>query len=151
MSPTYPKMIIFDLDDTLIQEGFPITEPIICDDTMKILQYLRTKNVKTVLATHNYSADYILEKLDLTKYFDLVLAYHDYTDKASHLWNALRKFNLNPSDVVFYDDIIENIQAVCKQGACGILVNYVTGVTFEQVELKFSSDTKIDTSINQGE
>ena len=112
---TIPKLVVFDLDNTLINEGFSDTEPILCDDTLKILEYLKSKPVKIVLATHNYSVSYIIDKLGIDNYFDLVLAYHDYTNKASHLWNTVTKFDVQSHEIVFYDDLAENIRAVRMQ------------------------------------
>lgn len=137
-TPRLPyKAVMFDLDDTLIQETYSVTGPVLCKDTLAILDYLEDQSVKIILATHNYSADEILEKLDIAWHFDLVLAYYDYSDKASHLRKALQEFDLKPSEVVFYDDMAENTRSVRTQGADSVLVSQRTGVTLDQVKSKF--------------
>jgi FMN phosphatase YigB (HAD superfamily) len=52
----------------------------------------------------------------------------------SHLSKILEKFNdIKPEEMVFFDDMVENIKEAKSLGINAILVDWKVGVTFEQV------------------
>jgi len=142
------KIAILDLDDTLTKDDY--FGYVLCNDTIIVLEYLKKKQVKIVMATHNYDANNIAHKLGIFKYFDLILSYHDYTDKLSHINTALKIFNFEPSDAIFYDDLYENIfvdknrfqptaENICSARKYGIKTVHVgkNGILIDQVDDKF--------------
>ncbi len=97
---------VFDLDDTLIHEGFKT--PILMPNTM-----------------------YILE---ISKFFDLILDYHDYTRKKSHLSKIIEYFDVKPCEIIFFDDLYENTDMVNKMGIHTVLVNHITGIGIKDID-----------------
>jgi FMN phosphatase YigB (HAD superfamily) len=131
MSLKEEKLYIFDLDDVLIHNKNNI--PILVNCVVKILQKLKDNSIKIALASHNYSAKEILEKLKIIQYFDFIVAYYDYTDKMSHLRKILDYFKINPTQVWFFDDLHENIVSANKLKINAKLIYYETGITEENI------------------
>jgi len=129
-----PKIVLFDLDYTLTVERED-TGMELCDDALAILVWLkaREERLKIVLVTHNDYAFHVCQKLKMDRFFDLILAHHDNTNKASHLSRALQHFGMEPSDAVFFDDVFENVVTGRRLGVRSIQVSSRTGITFQQV------------------
>ncbi len=133
------QLYIFDLDDTLIHEGFnqysdAVRYGTACDDTLKILQRLKACKVKTAIASNNYNAAKILRFLNLYEYFDLIVGHSDNSCKANHLTFILSHFSGIPkSEIVFYDDYQENIETAKSMNIQSVLVDWKTGVNWEDV------------------
>jgi len=133
-----PKLAVFDLDDTLVHEGFADEHPILCDDTLGILTMLRDMGVKIALASHNHKSEVILQNSDIRHYFDSVQAYHDYTDKQSHLKNIMKELSIEPKQTVFFDDLIENLNGVARLGVKVVPVSNIRGVTMSDIRTVFN-------------
>ena len=139
------KLVIFDLDDTLIHEGF--SDNILCDDTEYVLKRLKELKIPIVLATHNHEAHRILAQIHIRNsksnmFFDTIFAYHDYTNKKSHLTKIIEQYSsISPSEMLFFDDLGKNIITATKLGITGHLVNYTTGITRKDLELYFPEYT----------
>src|SRR6187549_3987979 len=102
------RAVCLDLDDVICHEGFTPDHPIICDEAMAVLDYLRIRQatgLKIILASHNLAARTILDRLEIADRFDLILGYHDWTDKASHLRKVLDEYGLQPAQVILFDDL----------------------------------------------
>jgi HAD superfamily phosphatase (TIGR01681 family) len=130
------KLAVFDLDDTLIHEGFADSEPILCNDTMAILELLKKNNIKIALASHNHNAETIMKNAGIYNFFDFVQAYYDFTDKASHIHNIMEHFsffNIKLDEMVFYDDMKINIIKARINGINAKLVSHKTGITLDDV------------------
>ncbi len=127
------KLVIFDLDDCLIHEGFD--EPIICDDTIEILKYLKNMDVKISLASHNYQGLEILKRIGLYEYFDpqLCCAFFDDTKK-KHLASIISTSGIPHEDIIFFDDLDCNIIYGRSIGIQSIRVDYRKGITLEQIK-----------------
>jgi HAD superfamily phosphatase (TIGR01681 family) len=131
------KVAIFDLDDTLIHEGFEEfrdEHSTLCDDTIQVLDTLRGKGIKIALASHNYGAESMLKDLNLFDYFCTIQAYYDDTDKKSHINKILKELNVVPKEVVFFDDLIENIESISGLGIKSIQVSWEHGVKLSDIK-----------------
>ena len=123
-------LYIFDLDDVLIHEGLNN----LCDDTLKVLEYLYSKNKYIILASHNTNAKNILEQCNILKYFDDIYYYYDDTDKRSHLSDILNTFSfIDRSKIIFYDDLESNINTGKSMNIKSILVDWTTGIKFKDI------------------
>jgi FMN phosphatase YigB (HAD superfamily) len=134
ISETNVEVVVFDLDDVLIHEGFQ--EPILCDQTLDVLNYLKSKNIKMAIASHNLNAEKIIAKLKLQDYFCLILGYYDHTDKASHLHKIIKDLNIDRSKILFCDDLSENIRQARVIGISTIYVNWQNGILLEDIKSK---------------
>ena len=124
------KVIIFDLDDVLIHEGF---EPyLLCDDVIDVLTYLKNKNYKLAIASHNDDTIEILTKTNLLKYFDYIQGFDD-VSKTKHFKNIIDHFKINYNDCYLFDDLQANIDLAERLGIKCKLVNYITGVTMYDI------------------
>jgi HAD superfamily phosphatase (TIGR01681 family) len=125
-------LYIFDLDDTLIHEGFNFHETKLCNDTIEVLEYLKTNGYKIVLASHNSHANEYLKATKIDKYFDF--AYGEYLDKSIMLINIMMKFpNIEPKNIYFYDDVQENISKARVLGINAYLVDWKVGIKKTQI------------------
>ena len=125
------KVIIFDLDDVLIHEGF--NPYIVCNDTLKVLNYLKDKKYKLAIASHNNDTKEILEKTFLLDYFDYIQGF-DSLDKYEHLSNIKEYFGVNFDECCLFDDLESNILLAKKLNITGFLVNYIKGITMNDID-----------------
>lgn len=127
------EVVVFDLDDTLVHEGFHDEYPILCDDTLQVLDLLKGKNIKMAIATHNDNAEIMLKNSGIYDYFAVVQAYCDYTDKRSHMRKISESLNVKLENMAFFDDLPENIEAVRRLGVLAIQVSHISGITLAKV------------------
>jgi HAD superfamily phosphatase (TIGR01681 family) len=130
------KLIVFDLDDTLIHEGFALEkvgEGIICGETVKVLDYLKSKGYKMAIASHNHRAKYYLEYLKLIQYFDYIYG-KDGNDKLEHFNGILTESNIPYENWFFFDDLQINIDHAQKLGIKGKLVDWKNGITMSDLD-----------------
>lgn len=123
------SIFIFDLDDVLIHEGFD--HPILCNDTIKVLNTIRNKG-KLAIASHNDHGLEILKILGIFELFSYIQAYND-RSKLQHFINIIKHFDVNYADCVLFDDLIENINLAKELGMKTILVNHTTGITIDDI------------------
>jgi len=132
------KLAIFDLDDTLIHEGFNI--PRLCDDTIKVLNTLKDKEYRLIIATFNKDAVMILRQLGLYSMFDIVLTssgslYYKSTMIKSIMAGYIKDgYYVDKKNIYFFDDMEDNIEDVLKLMENAILVNYNTGITMDDIK-----------------
>ncbi len=97
------------------------------EDVLKIVQDLRKKRgIKCYLATdqEKYRAEYIKKDLGLEKYLDGFFFSHELGYSKSEIEffeEILKQLNLNPDEVMFWDDENENIQIASQ---IGIMAKY---------------------------
>jgi HAD superfamily phosphatase (TIGR01681 family) len=101
------KLIIFDLDDTLIKTYNDYI--FMCHSVEPILQYLKSKNIKIGLASYNANAGRILKNINLIKYFDVIkyetwTNYYDLDFKRNMLKNIINYTQIPHHEVLFLDD-----------------------------------------------
>ncbi len=128
------KLFIFDLDDTLIHEGFEDEEPILCDDTIKIFELLKSLDINITIATFNENGVNIIKNAGIDKYIIQTEAFCDFHDKSTHVSNILLNYSqLDMNEVCYVDDDNNN----CIKSVFGIktiLADYSKGITLEQIK-----------------
>lgn len=129
------KVVVFDLDDTLIHEGFSESEPRLCAETPKVLEYLLQKGHKLSIASHNHRALKILETIHLHDHFAVVCGYvPKCVTKNPHIEEILTALKAQKDSIVLFDDLQSNITAAKQYGVSAHLVNWKTGITFKDVQ-----------------
>lgn len=136
------KLIIFDLDDTLVHES--PEDPALrkaCAETVSVLQYLKDRGHVLAIASHNLRAKEIAVKEGIDHYFqcgtnDLILAEcPPCFTKMSLVRQILKATKINAKDAVFFDDLIEMISDV-RRNIPDIqvkLVDYRTGIRMQDL------------------
>jgi FMN phosphatase YigB (HAD superfamily) len=130
---SYLKLVIFDLDDTL--HFYDLTQmPAHVKD---ILNFFKRHHVPIAMASLNLHAYEYLCYYNVQKYFKAVEArkcksqirtYEDYREyirptKKYMLRRLLKKFSCTPQEVLFFDDIVENIQIAKSMGINSVHVD----------------------------
>lgn len=126
------KMVIFDLDDTLI---FRYSD-IFAVHAREILQFLRLKNIKMTVASLNVYADEILDRAGVIHYFDDIqqriyrecgTKWGDY-NKIPMFIKMNKKYGISYENMILFDDnsihcseaIMMNMKAVRLDNKMGI-------------------------------
>lgn len=141
--PSQLKLVIFDLDDTLIHGPFgfwndtPELYSKLSYYARHILHYLKLHNVKLGLATHNSVSSRFTQHHGIHGYFE----YHYFTSfqmKACTNPNQLKKnwmfesikwnSNVRYSEILLFDDLQQNIDDAAVYGIRGIKVDPQEGV-----------------------
>lgn len=143
---TKKKLVIFDLDNTLVEYicGFPVVLP----ETRYILDTVKAAGYKMALATYNKKPMWVLEKCGLEDIFDYVGVEFitepllvDY--KRDLLRRVMEHFEVSADQVVFYDDQRCNIDVAKALGIKdSILVSYTSGITQQNVDFLLQEDKK---------
>jgi FMN phosphatase YigB (HAD superfamily) len=124
------KVLIFDLDDVLIHEGFE--PPIVVDGVPQMLKNLA--GGKLVLASYNAEAARILKDVDLHHYFDHVVAYEDDGSAKRTMLKEIIALYPSASDYILFDDLQPNIDTALRLGMQAKLVNWMTGLCCPDIE-----------------
>jgi HAD superfamily phosphatase (TIGR01681 family) len=125
-----PKIIIFDLDDTLIHEGF--TPAILCDHVLEVLNFLSQQDIILCIASYNEDATKIIDELELSSYFDQIIGY-DCKSKTEQIQQVIEKNpTISPNQIHFFDDLMINIQDCGDLVQCH-LVNPTYGIRMQDV------------------
>lgn len=129
------KLFIFDMDDTLIHEGFEDDSPILCDDTIKCFELLKKKNALITVATFNENGKTILKNAGLDSYICQIEDF-DFHDKFTHVTNILKNYpDINMEEIVYIDDDkINNKKIQSSFGIKCVQVNYEVGIILFQIE-----------------
>lgn len=125
------KAILLDLDDVLIHEGFE--PPIICDETIQVLNYLKENNYKIVLVSHNDNGRTIIDQLNILHYFTGTICYWANT-KFFHFISALEILKLKGEECLLCDDLVSNIQMATTLNIHGLLVDNKFGISLKQLK-----------------
>ena len=129
------KLIVFDLDDTLIQGD---RADIVFKDTREIMEKLKEHGYKLGIASHNSHANWYLKKNNLDGYFDFVQAFDtNNLSKFQHMTNLMNDLNLKKNECILFDDHLEIVADITGHGIPGFLVDYTTGVTLHNVKFLF--------------
>ena len=119
------KMIIFDLDDTLIKTHNDYI--FMCYSVEPILKYLKSKNIKIGLASYNANAARILKNINLIEYFDVIKYetwknYYDLDFKKNMLINIINHTQIPHDEILFLDD---NVRCLYTAECLGINTSLV--------------------------
>lgn len=122
------KLIIFDLDDTLIDvNGVPF------DDAERILKWAKRSGYKVAMASYNRSAKKIVNELGWRKYFDYISEFGPTDTKKVHLYDIMKAMGASPVTSIFIDDRRDNIQHAREFGVHTLLVDPEYGANFDTV------------------
>lgn len=129
------KLFIFDLDDTLIHEGFEDDDPILCDDTLQIFDLLESLGIKIAIATFNENGKNILRN---AKLYDRILHiedFEDFEDKFTHVSNIMKRHpEISNEEVCYVDDDQINVKCIRLMfGMKTIYADYCRGVKLEEI------------------
>lgn len=119
--------IAFDLDETLC---FRTGQP--CADTREILEYLYQKGIPVCLASYHLEADRVLRNNGLLHYFR-ELEFGRGVSKLTMLQRLALRTQLSLGDVVFFDDLVSNVEPCLDACVAAVRVDPVVGVTLHQV------------------
>lgn len=127
------KLVIFDLDDTLITRNNE-DEVILLPDTLLVLEFLKQQKIQIAIASHNKETLSILKQLGIYNYFDSIVAYHDNTYKYSHVKSICKLLKTSYNETLFCDDFPINTLHVNSQLGTKIYkVNCMKGVQLEDI------------------
>jgi predicted HAD superfamily phosphohydrolase YqeG len=157
------NVFIFDLDDTISLNR--VTPSYKQEYEFKIkyfLEYLKEKNKKLIIVSHNYDPKEVLERKSWLHYFDhiegpkiisetenlnnymhkdvLTHVYYNFTisiceNKGYMIKNVLNKLNLQKEEAVFFDDALCHVNSVNLIGVQSILVNRNKGIMTENLKV----------------
>ena len=134
------KLVIFDLDDTLVHEGFEdekgFGENMLFKDVKGILQYLTEKGHVLAVASHNEKAESVLQTCNIHQYFKVIVGYCPRSfEKTPLVEDVLNRVeSMGRDDVIFFDDLSENVAELKRKGIRAKLVSWVHGVTFKDLQ-----------------
>jgi len=125
------KIIVFDLDQTLINET-------ICQDTEEVLKKLKNAGYKLAIASYNKYAEWFCDRYNITNYFDIICA-EIQKNKIKHFQKIINFYKLNninfvDSDIIFFDDYQPNFITIQQKFniKCHI-VDKKTGIKIEDI------------------
>lgn len=129
---TSKKVFIFDLDCTLWNDNFKLYP-----QTYDVLNLIKGR-AKMYVASHNLLGEKILEEKGLLKYFEDCSCFCVFKNgmysKFENIRHLIIKHNINPSDIVFFDDVMQNCRECSINGILSIKVNPYTGIDINTVE-----------------
>ena len=125
------KLVIFDLDDVLIKNR---NIPELHDDTINVLNALKHEKYMIALCSHNCNASKILDRHNIKKYFGKVAGYCKGDTKIDNLKDILAHYpKLDVAEMIFFDDLIENINLFKEHNIDGCLISPKTGITMRHL------------------
>lgn len=143
--PENLKLVVFDLDNTIHNGEFPI-------QVLDILQFFRVNNVIMCIASFNQHAPRFLEYFKISHLFDkieyrqhITRCFTDeeideyYSLKKTNMFHRISKeFNIDYSEMLFFDDNILNIHDAKKIGIKSVCVNPTTLLTWRNISVGLS-------------
>jgi hypothetical protein len=99
-------VVCFDLDDTLIHEGF--YPYIVCDNTFSILEYHKQLNHIIIITSCNDKAKEICINIEIDKFIDYY-ATHDDNSKINQYKEVLERYGNNKLFII-YDDLEKHLE-----------------------------------------
>lgn len=137
---TKRRIVIFDLDDTLVHEGFEdengiLGESFLFKEVKDVLKYLKEEGHTMAVASHNEKAEIILKSCNIHHFFKVIVGYCPPSFGKTPLVEDIlnRVDNMGKEDVVFFDDLYENVTELKSHGIQSKLVSWEHGVTREDL------------------
>lgn len=111
------------------------------DDTIPILQYLKTKGIKTGIVTnkYRYRIAEVLEKFSISQIVDVVIGYEDVEKRKPNpeaIFTAADKLNLPYDKILYIGDSLVDAEAAQRAGVDFIAVT--TGTTESEDFIKYN-------------
>ena len=120
------KLVIFDLDQTLIDET-------LYSEAENIILKLSKQNINMSVASFNKHATWFCKRYSIDKYFDIICGYKS-ASKMEHITEIKRFYDSKglfylDKNIIFFDDDADNIKEVrTKSGIACVKVNPDTGL-----------------------
>jgi len=139
------KVFVFDLDNTLYLHTVDMLyREEYNEEVIKFLQYLKENGKRICLATHNKNPFRILDKMEIhPDIFDAIIYQTEpvlssvdiltYTNKKKMIQNILHITNVSIQEIIFFDDMMYNIEQVKKMGIECIHVCPEIGIIFDNI------------------
>ena len=104
------KLVIFDLDETLIDQDNKLY-----NDTLDALHFLKNKNIKIALASYNGCARQTLNRVGISDFFYIIQYVNwqtlKYLDHKYYMLNDIIKLSgIDPESILFIDDNNSNLK-----------------------------------------
>lgn len=117
------------------------------NNTREILQYLKSKNIKTAIVTSRmkFSVEQALRDYDIDKYFDVVIAIEDTKNHKPHpepLWKAIDYLNTSADKVLFVGDSKFDIECAINANVTPVLVAW--SIEVEKLKNQYNIKHVID-------
>jgi len=131
------NLVIFDLDDTLCHEGFSVEEykeSFLCLHTKDILEYLHKQGHVLAIASHNECAEQISQLCGILQYFTYIVGYCPITNtKMPLVQDILNYTTMSKEDVIFFDDVEQNVNEMNENGIRAKKVCWKIGITLHDL------------------
>lgn len=114
-----------ELKDKLWYDLFVERGITVFDDTIPFLTKLKSSGIKTAIITSSRKAEYILEHLDMSQYFDVVIGGEDIAcgkPNPEIVLKAMNLLNMDASEVALVEDSVAGLEAGRKAGVYCIAV-----------------------------
>lgn len=133
--PEHADILIFDLDDTLLD---PRTRDLF-PQVRAILQRAKDQGHRMFLASFNPRATRFLEWYEIQGFFEGVAKHFSDVTKPEQIDQLAREHGFELGRVWFFDDVAENVGRCRVQGIRCVHVDSLVGVTDENVFAKKSA------------
>ena len=121
------------------------------DNAVEILQYLKSKNIKTAVVTARMRESVInaLKEFGVDKYFDVIVAVDDTVNHKPHpepLLKAINLLNTTPDKTLFVGDSKFDMECANRAGAIPVLVGWHAGSDLlkKQYDVKYVVNNLIE-------
>lgn len=108
-----------ELKDRLWYELFEKKGICVFDETVSYLEKLKSQGIKIAVITSSRKVKYILKKLNLMQYFDVIIGGEDIVcgkPNPEIILKAIHFLNLEPSEVALVEDSIAGLEAGRRAG-----------------------------------
>ncbi|MDK2868419.1 MAG: putative hydrolase of the superfamily [Clostridiales bacterium] len=130
------------LADKLKYLAFDTFQYQLYDETIEVLESLKRQYMLVVLSNATATLDWAFDYLDLRQYFDeVIISSYEHCEKPdSRLYHiALNKISKAPSECVFIDDRIKNVEAAMALGILSYHLQRKQGMTLDDFEAFISN------------
>ena len=134
--PSNCKMILFDLDNTLIDNKIIMPKTI-----YDILYFLNKNDIKLGIASLNMEAKVIPIKLSIPNYFDIIYnrSFKNMSLNKTWMFNEIiNKFKINPKNILFFDDNIIHIREAENLNIKSVHIKMNSLLTWDDISIGFS-------------
>ena len=114
-----------ELKDRIWYDLFEEEGVIVFDDTIPFLIELKSRNIKTAVISSSRKVKFILECLDMSQYFDIVIGGGDIVcgkPSPEIVLKAMNFFNMDTSEVALVEDSIAGLDAGKRAGVYCIAI-----------------------------
>ena len=147
------KLYIFDLDNTIYLRKVKSHSQTYYHNIIKdTLLQLKTNGKTLCLASHNVNCIYCLKTMNIYHLFDYIIGEYP-RSKDTMVIEILDKTGYKKNNVIFFDDLLKNINIVSNIGINCYLIKSKFGILeiiFDKYNIKYNNKSEIlvDTNLN---